>query len=56
MQVNGWWGISDKPTSTSLGDSWCFQDRFGIFGEFYVTTERYATMTGTTGEQESGVG
>ena len=35
--------------------SWCFQEQFGIFGEFYVTTERYATMTGATGEQESGI-
>ena len=35
--------------------SWSFQEQFGIFGEFYVTTERYATMTGATGEQESGV-
>jgi hypothetical protein len=36
--------------------SWCFQEQFGIFGEFYVTTERYATMTGATGEQESEMG
>ena len=35
------WAPAIRRYAKSLG-----KERFGIFGEFYVTTERYATMTG----------
>ncbi|CAE7382371.1 ags1 [Symbiodinium sp. CCMP2456] len=35
------WAPAIRSFAKSLG-----KDRFGLFGEFYVTTERYATMTG----------
>ena len=35
------WAPAMRQHAASLG-----KERFGIFGEFYVTPSRYATMTG----------